>query len=156
MPMSMKEVVEKLYRPPSNGGRQVIAVSRATAEKLPRLPGIAVISITAPARSLADVDGFDFLLRLSFDDAEPEQEKIAKKKSKKILKLFSKDNAEDIKSFVESLPAIVKTLIVHCEGGYSRSCGVALALHQRYQFEADLRFLGEANRYVVDVLTRQK
>ncbi|WP_261531385.1 hypothetical protein [Burkholderia multivorans] len=58
MTQLLQDIVGKLYKPPVNGMRQVFALSRGDAEKLPRLPSIAVISVTAPERPLARVDGF--------------------------------------------------------------------------------------------------
>ena len=66
----LKVVVDKLYHPPTDGRRQVFALSRPEAEKLPRLPTVAMISITAPERPIASIDGFAYLLRLSFADVD--------------------------------------------------------------------------------------
>ncbi|GAF76260.1 unnamed protein product, partial [marine sediment metagenome] len=48
MTQRLPDVVGKLYKPLENGMRQVFALSRGDAEKLPRLPSIAVISVIAP------------------------------------------------------------------------------------------------------------
>ncbi|WP_366920045.1 hypothetical protein [Burkholderia cepacia] len=60
----------KLYKPPVDSARQVFALSRHDAEKLPRLPSIAIISVTTPERPPASLDGFAHLLRLSFADVD--------------------------------------------------------------------------------------
>ncbi|RQV65886.1 hypothetical protein DF018_22155 [Burkholderia cenocepacia] len=39
-------------------------------------------------------------------------------------------HAVTIRSFVEYLPEEITAVVVHCEGGYSRSCAIALGLHQ--------------------------
>jgi len=62
MTQRLRDIVDKLYKPPADGVRQVFALSRSEAEKLPRLPSIAVISVTAPERPLASLDGFEHLL----------------------------------------------------------------------------------------------
>lgn len=69
MPRRLQDIVSKLYRPPV-GVRQVFALSRDDAERLPRLASIAVISITAPERQEAQLDGFTYVLRLSFADVD--------------------------------------------------------------------------------------
>lgn len=58
MTQRLPDVVGKLYKPLENGMRQVFALSRGDAEKLPRLPSIAVISVIAPERPAASLDGF--------------------------------------------------------------------------------------------------
>jgi len=58
------------HRPPADGIRQVFALSRADAERLPLLASIAVISITAPESPLANIGGFAHVLRLSFADVD--------------------------------------------------------------------------------------
>ncbi|CAL62345.1 Hypothetical protein HEAR2210 [Herminiimonas arsenicoxydans] len=65
MKKRLKDVIGSLYKP-SAGVRQAFALPRADAEQLPRLPSVAVISITAPERPPAAVDGFEHLLRLIF------------------------------------------------------------------------------------------
>jgi protein-tyrosine phosphatase len=45
---------------------------------------------------------------------------------------------------------------VHCEGGYSRSCGVVLALHNIYGFAVNLNSLSQANRSVVATMDVNK
>ncbi|AXV76515.1 hypothetical protein CJO79_05690 [Ralstonia solanacearum] len=46
----LQDILGKLYRPRTDGTRQVFALSRSDAERLPLLPSVAVISITAPER----------------------------------------------------------------------------------------------------------
>lgn len=69
MKKRLKDVIGSLYKP-STGSRQAFALPRADAEQLPRLPSVAVISITAPERPPAAVGGFEYLLRLSFADVD--------------------------------------------------------------------------------------
>ena len=151
MPPRLSTVVSKLYRPPANGEpRQVFALSRSDAERVPRLPSIAVISITAPDRPAAELDGFDYLLRISFADVDfldPERSRRAKAK----LANFTPEHAELVCTFIDSLPVAVSTIVVHCEGGYSRSCAIARGLHEFYGYAVDMRHLENANPSVLHV-----
>lgn len=65
---SLAHVISKLYRPAAS--RQVFALSRADAERLPVVPSAAVISITTPASGPAVLPEFEHLLRLSFEDVD--------------------------------------------------------------------------------------
>lgn len=70
MTQRLTEAIAGLYRQPTDGIRQVFALSRAEAERLPRLSWVAIVSITAPGRLPADVDGFEHVLRVSFADVD--------------------------------------------------------------------------------------
>lgn len=154
MSKRFKEIVDKLYHPPKDGKRQVIAMSRGEAEKLPRLSTMAVISITAPERTPAAVDGFEHLLRMSFADVDFLNPDISDRARSRESSAFTKEQAAQILQFVESLPPQISSVVVHCEGGYSRSCAVALALHERYGYAVERERLREANqsvnRYLVE------
>ena len=151
MPQRLSAIVSKLYRPPANGEpRQVFALSRSDAERVPRLPSIAVISITAPDRPPAELDGFDYLLRLSFADADflnPARARRAKAKQAS----FTTEHAELLCTFIDGLPVGVNSIVVHCEGGYSRSCAIARGLHEFYGYAVDMRHLENANPSVLHV-----
>ncbi|AOR67742.1 hypothetical protein BBJ41_09390 [Burkholderia stabilis] len=153
MVQRLQEVVSKLYKPPADGSRQVFALSRGDAEKLPRLPSIAVISVTAPEHPLASVDGFANLLRLSFADIDFLSPNLSNKSRAKLAHAFTTRQAQAIRSFVEALPMEVISVVVHCEGGYSRSCAIALALHQLYGYRAEIDHLSRANPSVVRMMT---
>ncbi|MBU9552885.1 hypothetical protein KTE50_30580 [Burkholderia multivorans] len=161
MTQLLQDIVGKLYKPPVNGMRQVFALSRGDAEKLPRLPSIAVISVTAPERPLARVDGFTHLLRLSFADVDFLSPSLSKKSRGKLVHAFTAEQARAIRSFVQALPTEIVSVVVHCEGGYSRSCAIALALHQLYGYRAEIEQLSQANPSIVrvmmgDVCTRHR
>ncbi|QOH34629.1 hypothetical protein C7S14_5840 [Burkholderia cepacia] len=144
----------KLYKPPADGSRQVFALSRSDAEKLPRLPSIAVISVTAPERPPASLDGFAHLLRLSFADVDFLSPNFSNKSRGKLVHAFTAEQALAIHSFVEGLPTEVLSVVVHCEGGYSRSCAIALALHRLYGYQAEIEYLSQANPSVVRMMVR--
>ncbi|AIV91581.1 hypothetical protein Y023_325 [Burkholderia pseudomallei A79D] len=149
----LQEIVGKLYKPPADGSRQVFALSRGDAEKVPRLPSIAVISVTAPERPPASLDGFAYLLRLSFEDVDFLSPNLSKKLRGKLIHAFTAEQAQAIHSFVEALPMEIVSVVVHCEGGYSRSCAIALALHRLYGYQAEIERLSQANPSVVRVMT---
>jgi len=145
-------IVGKLYKPPADGARQVFALSRGDAEKLPRLPSIAVISVTAPGRPPASLDGFAHLLRLSFADVDFLSPSLSTKSRGKLVHVFTPEQAEEIHSFIEALPKDVVSVVVHCEGGYSRSCAIALALHRLYRYHAEIEHLSHANPSIVRIM----
>ncbi|GAB7542776.1 hypothetical protein CS8_024450 [Cupriavidus sp. 8B] len=58
---------------------------------------------------------------------------------------FTAEQARAIRSFTEALPPDVTSLFIHCEGGYSRSRAIALALHQLHGYRTELERLGQAN-----------
>lgn len=150
----LKSVISQLYRPVVTSGRQVFALSRADAEQLPRLESMAVISITAPERLLALLDGFAHLLRLQFEDIDFLDKALSARARTKLPGAFTPAQATLVRDFVEGLPASIHTIIVHCEGGYSRSCAVALCLHQLYGYRVETDRLQNANPSVIQVLMR--
>lgn len=147
----LREVIDLLYKPPPDQ-RQAIAVSRRVAEQLPQLSNVAMISITAPERAFADVDGFPHLLRLSFADVDHLNTEISVRARAKIKEAFTVQQAEEIHAFVRALPAGIKTVVVQCEGGYSRSAGVVLALHKVYGFAVNASRLLQSNQSVVKIM----
>ncbi|WP_232434762.1 hypothetical protein [Burkholderia ubonensis] len=116
MRQRLQDVLGKLYRRPANSTRQVFALSRRDAEKLPRLPSIAIISVTAPERPLASLDGFAHVLRLSFADVDFLSPNLSKKSQGKLVHAFTAEQAQAIHSFIEALPTQVVSVVVHCEG----------------------------------------
>lgn len=120
MVQRLKDILGNLYRPSADGTRQVFALSRAEAERLPRLPTIAVISITAPERPPANLDGFTHLLHLSFADVDFFNPDLSEKARGKLEHAFTVEQGEAIIAFVEALPDEISTVVIHCEGGYSR------------------------------------
>lgn len=152
MPQRLTDIVGKLYRPPADGSRQVVALSRADAEKLPQLPSIAVISITSPERPPADISGFAHLLRLSFADVDFLNPDLSERARVKLRHAFTPEHSHAIRSFVDALPGEIASVVIHCEGGYSRSCAVAVALHRLYGFHAEHRQLAQANPSIVRVM----
>ncbi|MEB2543770.1 hypothetical protein [Burkholderia cenocepacia] len=147
----LQDIGGRLYRP-AGGVRQVFALSRADAERRPRLSSIAIISITSPDRSPAKLDGFDHLLRLSFADVNFLSPLLSTKAQNKLVDAFTTEQAQTIRTFVESLPDEIVSIVVHCEGGYSRSFSIALALHLLYDYDADLEHLVQTNPSVVRVM----
>lgn len=154
MPLQLKDAIDRLYTPPRDGMRQVLAVSRSVAERLPRLESVAVISVTAPGRPLASLDGFNHVLRLSFADVDFMNPELSARAKEKLADAFRPEHAEEILRFVEALPREVATIVVHCEGGFSRSAAIALALHRMYGYKTDTKHLADANASVLRALTR--
>lgn len=153
----IKDVLARFYRPPQ-GRRQALALSRADAEKiaeqLQAVPGVALISITAPERPEASLGHFEHLHRLSFADVDFLSEDLSDRAKKKLEHAMTEGQAAEILSFVNGLPDDVHTILIHCEGGFSRSCGVVVALHDLYQYQVEHERLADANRSVTEMLKR--
>lgn len=147
----LQRVISRLYRPPSNG-RQAFALSRADAERLPPIPGVAVISITAPDKGPAKLPGVEHMLRLSFADVDHLASNLSRRQREKLRDAFTHEHTQKIVEFVISLPDDVHSMVVHCEGGYSRSCAVALALHEVLGYAVDIDRLAGANPSVQKML----
>jgi len=152
MTRRLTETITRLYRPPPDGRRQVFALSRPEAERLPRLSWVAIISITAPGRLPAYLDGFEHVLRVSFADLDFLNPALSPRARAALGNAFTVDQAMAIRQFVESLPCQVTSIVVHCEGGYSRSSAIALALHRLYGYEVAVARLTEANPSVLRVM----
>jgi predicted protein tyrosine phosphatase len=153
MAQRLQDILSKLYKPPIGEARQVFTLSRSDAERLPQLPSIAVISITAPERPPANIGDFAHVLRLSFADVDFLSPDLSAKARGKLPHAFTEEQGRAIRCFVEALPDEITSLIIHCEGGYSRSCAIAIALHQLYGYKVELQHLSEANRSIVRVMT---
>lgn len=156
MPLQLKDAINKLYKPPRDGARQVLAVSRGVAEKLPRLESVAVISVTAPGRPPASLEGFRQVLRLSFADVDFLNSELSARAREKLMEAFRPEHAAMIREFIEALPGEVTTVVVHCEGGYSRSCAIALGLRRLYGYFADESQVRQANGSVLKLLTKTR
>jgi predicted protein tyrosine phosphatase len=146
----LSHVISKLYRPSS--ARQVFALSRADAERLPLLPTAAVISITTPEKGPAALPDFQHMLRLSFEDVDHQSSDLSARAKAKLSRSFTTQHAKQILQFVTELPAEIRTVVVHCEGGFSRSCAVASALHNLYGYTVEQQRLTQANPSVIAVI----
>ncbi|ATG21067.1 hypothetical protein CO705_14905 [Ralstonia pickettii] len=153
MAQRLRDILGKLYRPPPDGIRQVFALSRSDAERLPQLASIAIISVTAPERPPANLAGFAHVLRLRFEDVDFLNPELSARAKKKLPHAFTAEHASAIRAFVETLPPEIESLVIHCEGGYSRSPAIALSLHLLYGFRAELQHLEQANPSILRVLT---
>lgn len=149
----LKALVARIYHP-SPGQRQVFAVSRAEAEQLPALATVAVISITAPGKPIAKLAPFDHVLRLSFADVDFDRSDLSERARKKLSGAFRIDQARAVHQFVDELPAEIASVVVHCEGGFSRSSAIALGLSIRYRYLPQVPHADAANRSVLDLIVR--
>jgi predicted protein tyrosine phosphatase len=152
MTSRLKAVIDELYRPAQR--RKVFALSRAEAESLPRLPTMAVISVTAPERPSANLDGFEHLLRLSFADVDHLGTELSARAREKVSKAFTVEQAQQVLSFVTKLPPGVLSIVAHCEGGYSRSSAVAYMLNELYGYTVEFERLQKANPSVIKMLRK--
>lgn len=126
----------------------MLAFSRGDAEKIPLINGVAMISITAPEKPVAQLPEYPYLLRLSFAEVDFLGE-LSARAAEKLPAAMTKVDAEEILSFVGTLTDSVHTLVVHCEGDFSRSAGVVTALKELYGYEAEEERLVQANPSVM-------
>ncbi|MDR6584334.1 putative protein tyrosine phosphatase [Herbaspirillum frisingense] len=145
----VKDVIAKLYRPPTHG-RRVFALSRDDAEKIPLITGVAAISITAPEKAPAQLPAYEYLLRLSFADVDFLGE-LSARAAEKLPDAMTRQDAEAILEFVQALPSSIHSLVVHCEGGFSRSAGVVMALKELYGYEVEEERLAQANQSIMTI-----
>lgn len=144
----LKSIIARLYHPPQ-GGRQVMAASRYEAEQLPSLSSLAVISITAPGRPPANLPCIPHVLRLSFADVDFERRDLSERARQKLPQAFQHEQAIAIHTFVQELPTEIASIVVHCEGGFSRSSAIALGLADHYGYQAWVKDEPSTNRSVL-------
>lgn len=156
MKQYLSDVISALHRPPAKGERRAFALSRAEAERLPSLPTFAIISITTPGRPPAALNDIAHLLRLCFADVDFLNSELSPRARVKLSEAFTAQQAEEVRRFVESLPADVRTVVIHCEGGYSRSCAIALALHRLYGYEVEIDRLIDANPSILSLMLNKE
>lgn len=113
-----------------------------------------VISIRSPGQRRARIpkqSGLVAKLFLAFDDAEPS----ARLSIPKSIRVFSVEQAQEVKTFVERHKECVQCIVCQCEGGCSRSPAVAAAICRSFGGDDDPFFREyQPNRYVYDLLSR--
>ncbi|MCI1016250.1 hypothetical protein HWE04_20520 [Herbaspirillum sp. C7C2] len=147
----IKDIFAAIHRPPVTGKR-VLALSEGDAERIPLLPGVAMISIVNARSAPAILSSHEFLLRLRFSDVDFLAREITDRAKKKLGDAMTKEQALEVHQFVRGLPDSIHTLIVHCGAGISRSGGVASALNAIYGFEIEEQRLKRANQSVKKLL----
>lgn len=156
MSRRLHAALAQLYRPSDGRPRTVVALCRRDAEKLPPLQTTAVISITAPGRPPAVLREFGRLLRLSFEDVDFLATNLSERAASRVEHCFTAQDALTIWRFVDDLPAEIHSIVIHCEGGHSRSCAIALALHDCYGLTADPQQLTKANPSIYKLMLTTK
>jgi predicted protein tyrosine phosphatase len=152
---------------------KIIVLSRKDVEKMllefHRHPAItgnwALISIYSDS-ILIDIKQMEILkvldcttfISICFDDITKKEFEIKVKNNDK-LKLFSLDHAKSIISFIDSINKSqdIKTLVIHCAAGVSRSGAVGLFANRYLNLdEKELSYnnpLIKPNEYILDLLT---
>lgn len=151
---NLASVISRLYKPVTTKV-QVFALSRAEAKKLPLLETVAVISITSAAKGEATLAGFNHILRLSFEDVDFNSNDLSFRAKHKLSGAFQPSQAIKIIEFIDNLPTNIRSIVIHCEGGYSRSCAVAMFLYENYNCEVELNTLNEYNPSVKQLLNQE-
>lgn len=125
---------------------------RAQVEDHTFLPGDAVISLTDPGQAPAVIGGCVEVLRLEFLDLEG----AVDHPNFRPTSLFQTMQAERICDFVKRLHAdpLQRRMVVHCEGGASRSAAVALFVEKLTACDFPTKaFACYANKRVVSMLS---
>jgi len=113
--------------------REVIFVNRSKSEETFGLKNWAVISITDPDDQPAKLmDGWMAVHRLSFQDLDPTS---SSEKKLRTRVLMTKDQAREIAAFVASVADDVEGILVHCQGGISRSAAVSKWIAEEYRLD---------------------
>ena len=92
---------------------------------------------------------------MSFADVDFMNPELSARAKQKLADAFRPEQAKEIREFVEALPGEVVT-VVHCEGGYSRSCAIALGLQRLYGYETDAKLLVQANPSVLHAMNQRR
>jgi predicted protein tyrosine phosphatase len=127
---------------------QTIFISRVEAESMVgQYDTIALISIYDDEGAPQLKATFKNLLGLQFSDidyfipAYPH------------LTIFEEDHAKAIIRFLKELPADVKTIIVHCYAGISRSAAVCKFIADMFHIEGFNHYYPLYNKHIYKVLT---
>jgi predicted protein tyrosine phosphatase len=123
---------------------RVIFVSQRQAERMDGRQTAALVSITDPGVPGALLSpGWGGLLRLSFHDADP----VTFPDSDRHLTGMSIEQAIAVRRFIAALPAKVRSLVIHCRSGISRSASLAKAVAEVHGLYHDATY-AEFNRHV--------
>lgn len=124
--------------------KYVMFTGRVTAENTPGMPDWAIISITDPQHGVPPaklLSGWYAVHRAGFYDVPHREEERGK------LKVCDAQDAKDMIAFVASVAPHVSGIMVHCEGGVSRSGAIAKWIAEAY----NLPFNHHYTRYHEDI-----
>ncbi len=119
---------------------RVMFVNRNTAENTPGWANWSVVSITEPDSAFGEaklLHGWYAIHRSRFDDVDP------KRGSSEPYVLMNEQHAAEIVDFVHSVAPHSDGILVHCQGGISRSAAVAKWIAESFQ----LPFNNKYERY---------
>lgn len=129
----------------------IITLSRKKVERLTRRLSddkvIGIISISSPDRQPADLTEsvFDGILRLSFHDVENGDTTD--------VRPMNELDSLDVVNFISDLEPDL--LVIHCEAGISRSCGIAAALNEVINGESPKPEWHHYNRHCYNQMMRR-
>lgn len=123
---------------------RVLFVSQRRAESMQGRPTAAIISITDPGQVRAELkSGWGATLRVAFHDSDP----ITFPFANQDLTPMKEVQGLQIAQFIEAIPQTVRSLVVHCRSGISRSAAIAKAIAEAHGLAFDPSYF-EFNRHV--------
>lgn len=105
-------------------------ISKRVAERIEPKESWAIISIREPDEKVRLHKDWQYVLPLEFHDTDGVKATLVKQVPVEDLVKFNEEHAKQIFKFVEELPKNVRTIMVHCYGGISRSAAVAKFLRE--------------------------
>lgn len=114
--------------------------SELAASRIVPAKGMVLISITNPGKYAALQPGWTQLLRVSFMDANYDQDAIRHRPRKWHLSskgYMTKQQAMSIREFMDSLDESTQELVIHCGASLNRSAAVAIYAAQRFGVTLD-------------------
>lgn len=130
--------------------QSVTFINREAAEQKLGAQNLALISITQPNTPPAALKtGWHSVLKIQFDDTNPEIITLKKRKTPRVA--ITLTDAIKIVKYVHETASAVEEIIVHCQGGISRSAAVAKWIAETYDLAFDHKY-DLYNKYVYRLL----
>lgn len=118
---------------------RIIFLGRTSAENTPGWNNWAVVSISDPDTSLGPVKlmhGWYAVHRVHFHDVADTPQ------NRTIFQIFDSATARRIVAFVQSVAPHVEGVMVHCQGGTSRSAAIAKWIAEEYRLPFNHKYQG--------------
>ncbi len=115
---------------------------------------VGIISITDPDRRAQLHQGWADMLRLQFDDVDPEYLEQLSPEERERKVLFNEDHANQVVRWLRKNEGRLHVLLVHCWAGISRSGAVAKFVADKHGLPFPEQRAEFINEYVYDLLQK--